>query len=217
MLSAIANATERVPGATVQLIYSTAMGGFDFTSFIEALQQTSVLDLQGEPDVTVLNNHKANLTAGTEVPIREIDAGSISSGATAAKATTAVKQVGVILEITPQITNNHQVVMHVHLENSDVQNIGTDALAFPKQSFDGDLIAADGETAVLGGLTQTSVTSTRSGIPFLIDLPIIGRLFGVTQHTETKRDLLLLITPHIYDEGQQTVAPPGGGTHPDRP
>jgi type II secretory pathway component GspD/PulD (secretin) len=54
----------------------------------------------------------------------------------------------------------------------------------------------------MGGLTQTSVSTSRSGIPVLANLPIIGRLFGVTDRIETKRDLLILITPHIIDEGQ---------------
>ena len=63
---------------------------------------------------------------------------------------------------------------------------------------------ADGATWVIGGLTQTTVTSTRTGIPFLIDLPIIGRLFGVTNRQEQKRDLLILITPHVVDPGQDT-------------
>jgi type II secretory pathway component GspD/PulD (secretin) len=64
---------------------------------------------------------------------------------------------------------------------------------------------------VMGGLTQTTVSITRSGIPILVDLPIIGRLFGVTNRREEKRDLLILITPHIIDEGQQPepVRPPG--------
>jgi type II secretory pathway component GspD/PulD (secretin) len=57
----------------------------------------------------------------------------------------------------------------------------------------------------MGGLTQTTVRVTKSGIPLLVDLPIIGRLFGVTNRSEGKRDLLILITPHIVDDGQ---APP---------
>ena len=56
---------------------------------------------------------------------------------------------------------------------------------------------------VMGGLTQTTVRLSKSGIPLLVDLPLIGRLFGVTQRTEAKRDLLILITPHIIDDGQQ--------------
>ena len=65
-----------------------------------------------------------------------------------------------------------------------------------------------GETAVMGGLTQTSVSISRSGIPILVDLPIVGRLFGVTNRRETKRDLLILITPHIIDAGQQPDGQP---------
>jgi type IV pilus assembly protein PilQ len=78
---------------------------------------------------------------------------------------------------------------------------------FPTQSIDNELLVADGETAVMGGLTQTSVRITKTGIPILIDLPLIGRLFGVTNRSETKRDLLILITPHIVDEGDMTMEP----------
>jgi type II secretory pathway component GspD/PulD (secretin) len=55
----------------------------------------------------------------------------------------------------------------------------------------------------MGGLTQTTVSVSKTGLPILVDLPIIGHLFGVTQRSETKRDLLILITPHIIDDGQQ--------------
>ncbi|MEO7085565.1 MAG: AMIN domain-containing protein, partial [Gemmatimonadaceae bacterium] len=75
-VSAIANAQQRIPSAALQLIYSTAMGNFDFTTFLEALQSNTLLDVQAEPSVTVLNNYQANLTAGTQVPIRIIDAGA---------------------------------------------------------------------------------------------------------------------------------------------
>jgi type II secretory pathway component GspD/PulD (secretin) len=61
-------------------------------------------------------------------------------------------------------------------------------------------------------LTQTTLSVTKSGLPVLVDLPIIGRLFGVTTRQEIKRDLLILITPHIIDDGQQaSPAPPETG------
>jgi type IV pilus assembly protein PilQ len=210
-ISAIANASSRVPGAALQLAFSTAMGNFDFTTFLEALQTNTLLDVQAEPSATVLNNRTANLTAGTQVPIRVIDAGA-QTGATgqAPRATVTMQQTGVILTVTPQITNNRQVQMKVHVENSDVQFQANDVGAvFPTQKVDNEVLVADGETAVMGGLTQTTVSVSRSGIPILVDLPIIGRLFGVTNRRETKRDLLILITPHITDDGQ---APP-----PERP
>jgi type IV pilus assembly protein PilQ len=112
------------------------------------------------------------------------------------------RQTGVILQVVPQITNNRQVQMKVHVENSSVQFQTSDVGAvFPKQSVDNEMLVADGETMVVGGLTQTEVNLTKTGLPVLVDLPIIGRLFGVTNRTETKRDLLILITPHIIDEG----------------
>jgi len=210
-ISAIANATQRVPSAALQLVYSTAMGNFDFTTFLEALQTNTLLDVQAEPSASVLNNRTANLTAGTQVPIRVIDA-SAGGNQTSnfPRATVQFQQTGVILTVTPQITNNRQIQMKVHVENSDVQFQTNDVGAvFPKQSVDNEVLVADGETAVMGGLTQTTVSLSKSGIPILVDLPIIGRLFGVTNRQETKRDLLILITPHIIDEGQ--TAPPETG------
>jgi type IV pilus assembly protein PilQ len=70
-------------------------------------------------------------------------------------------------------------------------------------SSNSELLVPDGQTVVIGGLTQTTVNQTKSGIPMLVDLPIIGRLFGYTTRSETRRDLLILITPHIVDDGQQ--------------
>jgi len=208
-IAAIANASQRIAGPALQLVYSTAMGNFDLTTFLEALRTTSLVDVQAEPSASVLNNRTANLTAGTQVPIRVIDAGS-GGTATGSFPTSAVKfqQTGVILTVTPQVTANHQIQMRVHVENSDVQFESNDVGAvFPTQSVDNEVLVADGETSVMGGLTQTTVNISKTGIPILVDLPIIGRLFGVTQRTETKRDLLILITPHIIDPGQ---SPDGG-------
>jgi type IV pilus assembly protein PilQ len=204
MVSAIANATARVPSAALQLVYSTAIGGFDFSTFLEALQTVALLDVQAEPSASVLNNRTANLTAGTQVPIRVIDA---SSGGTNngnfPRATVRIQETGIILNVTPQVTANGQIQMRVHVENSDVQDLGGDIGAvFPRQSVDNEILVADGETAVMGGLTQTTVRLSKSGIPLLMDLPLIGRLFGVTSRQEAKRDLLILITPHIIDDGQ---------------
>ncbi len=214
-MSAIANATARIPGAALQLVYSTAMGNYDFTTFLEALQSNTLLDVQAEPQASVLNNRTANLTAGTQVPIRVID---VSSGGNATgnfpRSTVQMQQTGVILTVTPQITANRQIQMRVHVENSDVQFQASDVGAvFPTQKVDNEVLVADGETAVMGGLTQTTVSVSKTGLPILVDLPIIGHLFGVTQRSETKRDLLILITPHIIDDGQQE--PPSSGRPPE--
>lgn len=208
-ISAIGNASQSVPAAALRLVYSTALGSYDFTTFLEALQEVSLLDVQSEPSVVTLNNRMATLKAGTEVPIRVVEA---QAGAAAAggfpRATVQLRQTGIVLNVTPSITNNRQIQMRVHAENSSVQfQSGDVGAVFPTQSVDNELLVADGETAVMGGLTTTSVTITKTGIPLLVDLPIVGRLFGVTNRSETKRDLLILITPHIVDEGETLPTP----------
>jgi type IV pilus assembly protein PilQ len=208
-ISAIANAQTAVPSPTLRIVYSAAIGGFQFTSFMDALQDQSLLDVQAEPSVTTLNYRQATLTAGTQVPVRTIEPGTGgNAGGAFPTVTVQMRQTGIVLKVTPSITNNRQVKMVVHAENSDVAFQGGDVGAvFPTQSIDNELLVADGETAVMGGLTQTSVRVTKTGLPLLIDLPLIGRLFGVTNRSETKRDLLILITPHIVDEGDMTMEP----------
>lgn len=208
-VSAIGNASQSVPAAALRLVYSTALGAYDFTTFLEALQEVSLLDVQSEPSVVTLNNRMATLKAGTEVPIRvvEAQAGAAATGGFP-RATVQLRQTGIVLNVTPSITNNRQIQMRVHAENSSVQfQSGDVGAVFPTQSVDNELLVADGETAVMGGLTTTSVSITKTGIPLLVDLPIVGRLFGVTNRSETKRDLLILITPHIVDEGETLPTP----------
>jgi type IV pilus assembly protein PilQ len=206
-VAAIANAAQNVPSAALRIVYSTALGNYDFTTFLDALQEVSLLDVQAEPSVTTLNYRPAKLTAGTQVPVRTTEQGAGGNAAgQLPQVVVDFRRTGIVLEVTPFITNNRQILMKVHAENSEV-DFRPDGAVFPTQSVDNELLVADGETAVMGGLTQTSVRITKSGIPILVDLPLIGRLFGVTNRQETKRDLLILITPHIVDEGDMNMSP----------
>jgi type IV pilus assembly protein PilQ len=111
------------------------------------------------------------------------------------------EQTGINLKVTPHVTANRQVLMEVHAERSSVKPASVDiGFTFQTQQADNQILVSDGETAVIGGLTVTEVTVTKSGIPFLVDLPILGKLFGFTSEQEERRDLLILITPHIVDD-----------------
>jgi type IV pilus assembly protein PilQ len=206
-VSAIANAAGVIPGSALKLIYSTALGGFDFTTFLDALQEVSLLDIQSEPSVTTVNNKTAELVSGVQVPFVPL----ISSGGagTSINAPIAVEriQTGVTLRVTPSVTNNGQIMMRVETVNSDV-NFTNNGTLSDNNSNKTELLVGDGETVVIAGLTQTSVRVSKSGIPVLVDLPLIGRLFGFTTRQEQRRDLLILLTPHIIDEGEQ---PSDGG------
>ena len=88
--------------------------------------------------------------------------------------------------------------MRIHAENSSIREAPVDAgFTFQTQEADNQILVNDRETAVIGGLTVTQVTATKSGIPFLVDLPIIGKAFGFSTRREQRRDLLILVTPTI--------------------
>jgi len=201
-LSAIGNASQTVVNPALQLIFSTALGNFTLTSFLQALQRVDLSDLQAEPTITTLDNRPASILVGDRVPIRVIDVSSATAGGTSVpRANVQFQQTGIILKVTPHVTANRQILMEVHAENSSVRPAPVDiGFTFQTQEAENQILVNDGETAVIGGLTVTQVTVTKSGIPFLVDLPILGKLFGFTSNTENRRDLLILVTPHIIDD-----------------
>ena len=200
-LSAIGNADQEVVNPALNLIFSTAIGNFDLTTFLQALQRVELADVQAEPTITTLDNRPAEILVGDRVPIRVIDVSSGAVAGVAPRATVRFEQTGINLKVTPHVTANRQVLMEVHAERSNVRPASVDiGFTFQTQQADNQILVNDGETAVIGGLTVTEVTVTKSGIPFLVDLPILGKLFGFSSESESRRDLLILITPHIIDD-----------------
>jgi type IV pilus assembly protein PilQ len=200
-LSALGNADQEVVSPALSLIFSTAIGNFDLTTFLQALQRVELADVQAEPTITTLDNRPAEILVGDRIPIRVIDVSSASGGAAPPRATVRFEQTGINLRVTPHVTANRQVLMEVHAERSNVRPASVDiGFTFQTQQADNQILVNDGETAVIGGLTVTEVTVQKSGIPFLVDLPILGKLFGFSSQNESRRDLLILITPHIIDD-----------------
>ena len=218
-LAGIANANNAIKPNALNLIYSTALGRFQLTAFLNALQTSSLADVQSEPSITILNNRSAEIFVGQEIPIRVIDASSGGGGqggggggggaqgqpnaaAFFPRATVSKEEAGIKLSVTPQITNNRMVLMNIKAENSSAEIAATDVgVIFNRQRAESQVLVADGEAAVIGGLTVTETNRFRSGIPILMNLPFVGRLFSQNSKNETKRDLLILVTPHILDDG----------------
>ncbi len=200
-VSAIGNADATITGSALDLIYSTSIGGFSLTTFLSALERTELADIQAEPVISTLDNREADILVGEETPVRVIDASSSASGT--ARANVQFKETGIRLTVTPHVTNNRQILMKLHTERSALQLVSAADLGFifQKQKADNQLLVNDGETAVIGGLTVTEVTKNRSGIPLLGGLPIVGKLFSFSREVENRRDLIILVTPRITDDG----------------
>jgi type II secretory pathway component GspD/PulD (secretin) len=200
-LAGVSNAARPyAQNAALNLLYTAAIGRFSITSFLDATAGLSISDVQAEPSVVTLNNREAQIQVGEETPIRVIDASSAATGG-AAVATVTFKETGIILNVTPHITNDGQILLQLHAEQSQLQNVGGDlGYNFFKRAADTKLLVSDGETAVIGGLTETTVTKNRNSIPILGELPLIGNLFSQTNSQDEKQDLLILITPHVLHE-----------------
>jgi len=199
-VAGVGNASGIVASSALDLVFSTALGGFTLTSFLSAVERADLSDIQAEPVVTTLDNRKADILVGEETPVRVIDA---SSNTADAKASVTFKETGIRLTVTPHVTSNRQIGMELHTERSSIQPLAATDLGytFQTQRAENQLLVNDGETAVIGGLTVTEVTNSRTGIPLLSGLPIIGKLFSFSSSKENRRDLIILVTPRIIDDG----------------
>jgi len=203
-IAALGNATTRVSDPALQVLTSLVLGRYTLVNFIEALQTAELSDVQAAPVVTTTSNHEAQIWVGERTPIRVVDLGSANGGATTGgvpRATAQLVETGIRLIVTPQVTNDRRVLLQLHAERSSATPAaGEIGVQFLQQQGDTRVMVKDGETAVIGGLTVTEVTQSRSGIPFLMDVPFLGSLFRTTRSQEVKRDLLIMVTPHIVEE-----------------
>jgi len=205
-LSAVGNADGNIIGSALDILFSTAISGFSMTGFVEALTHHELADLQAEPLTSTADNTEAYVLVGEETPIRILEPGAQQQQATV---NVDYKQTGILLRVTPHVTNNRQILMKVSAENSSVAAGPSDVgFVFQTQKAESNILVDDGQTAVIGGLTITDISSSQDGIPYLMDLPLVGALFRYSTKRENRRDLLILVTPHIID----TAAAASAGT-----
>ena len=194
-IAALANANDRVLSPSLQILASTAFGNFSLSAFIEALEQHQLSDVQAAPSIQVVDNHNARIQVGERTPLRVLEQGAQVENA---RINVQFEDTGIILDVTPHITNNNQILLDVSAERSGIQTEVPDlGFVFRKQIGQTRLLLDDGETMVIGGLTLSEVQRSESGIPLLMDLPLVGGLFRTTKNSETKQDLIILVTPRI--------------------
>lgn len=214
-VAALGNATNRVPSPTLSLLSSLLIGRHTLVSFIEALESVNLSDIQAEPSVTVRDNRPARIQVGERTPLRVLDASSQAAGgaggggggggaggqgggAVIPQATVTIEETGIILEATPHVTDDDHILLELNAERSSPQLANSDVgYVFSTQNAQSEVLVRDGETVVIGGLTVTEREEVRSGIPFLMNLPLVGGLFRTTRESSVQRDLIILVTPTI--------------------
>ena len=199
-IAALGNADFNIAVPTLRMLTSLVVGRHTLLNFITALESSNLSDIQAAPAVTVADNQPARLQVGERTPIRIIDAAAGGGGGDQGfpTATVQLEETGIILEVTPHITDGDHVLLTLHAERSAADLAATDiGLIFRTQNIDTRILVRDGETVVGGQLTVTEHSEVRSGIPLLMDLPLLGGLFRTTSVSDIQRDLLILVTPNI--------------------
>ncbi len=188
-------------------------------ALLNSLASTDNLNVISSPSLMVLNNQKAKINVGQQVPIQtgtttmgvSSNTGLLPSSNTAGVAigsSIQYKDTGVTLEVTPRVNANGVVIMKLKQIVSNVADAPstgvTTSATFDKKEIDSSIAVHDNETIVLGGLIADDVTNGKTGIPFLSNLPLLGSLFGSTSKSNIKTELVVLITPRVVKSKQDS-------------
>lgn len=196
--------------ATSLGVPNLSVSSTDFDLLIRALEAQGRLEVLSRPEILVNNNEKARIQVGENVALVE-SVQRYDTGNTVADVTR--EDVGIILSVTPNISADGFVRMDILPEISKVSARTTQitedfqAPIITKRQVETNVTVKDGETIVIGGLLQTSEEERTSKIPLLGDIPLAGNLFRSTTYTNSKTELLVLLTPRVIrSDGQSSAA-----------
>jgi type IV pilus assembly protein PilQ len=181
--------------------------GFDFAklsgtpfSIIDATLLVSETEgktnIISAPKVVTLDNKKARIKQGLEVPYQERD----SSG----NSTVRFKNVDLLLEVTPNVTSDNRIVMKIFVTKNDVAEQTPDGPALSTNEAETELLIENGDTIVIGGIVKSTITYGEKGIPGLRKIGVLGWLFKSQEKTDSKNELLIFITPRIVQLKQRS-------------
>jgi type IV pilus assembly protein PilQ len=165
---------------------------------LQAAQAETRADIISAPRVVTGNQKEATIEQGTEIPYQA----SASSGAT----TIQFKKAVLSLKVTPQITPDNRIILDLDVKKDAVGTIvvasgGVNVPSIDTQELVTQVLVADGQTVVLGGILQTEHRVDETKVPYLGDVPVLGNLFKTTTKTNNKDELLIFVTPKILREG----------------
>jgi cell division protein FtsN len=192
-------------------------------AFVNALQTDSRAKILSSPSVLATDNRPARIQIGSEEPIPtgsvstpiSTGTGGVISGTTtgfASSTTVQYRNTGTIVTIIPQVNAqglvNLQILAEVSKRGTNV-TVGQDSFpAFDTRQAETTSVVQDGDTLAIGGIIADNKTRDRTGIPYLMDLPVLGRFFSTTTDSTDRTELIMLITPHVVrgrDDARQVT------------
>lgn len=178
------------------LSYSAVKATGDVIVLLNMLAEDGKVDVLSSPSVLVRNNEKASIKVGDQQPI---STALVGPDGVIVASSVEYKDTGVLLEIKPTVNTSGTVNVNIVQEVTDTGEIdvATGQRAFLRRSIKSTVSVVDGETIVLGGLIRTNNAETDSGVPGLRDIPILGFFFSKTLISQTRSELIVMLTPKV--------------------
>jgi type IV pilus assembly protein PilQ len=174
--------------------FGVGINAFDYMLDLElsAMESDGKAEIISQPRVITADGQTAKIQAGSQIPYEEASA----SGAT----TVTLKEAVLKLEVTPQITPDDRILMDLTINKDAIGEVFNNIPSIDTNELQTQVLVNNGETIVLGGIFQSEDVTQVDKTPFFGDLPVIGRLFRRTTHTEDKSELLIFITPRLVKD-----------------
>jgi MSHA biogenesis protein MshL len=211
-----ANPLANIPISTLGGAFSLAINATDFSVFIDLLATQGKTHVLSSPRVATLNNQKAVIKAGADqFFVTGVSSNTVVGTASATSSNVQLTPFfsGVALDVTPQISADGSVLLHIHPTISDVTEqvknfsvAGTPnslplALSQVRES-DSVVRAASGQVIVIGGMMRTTSTDRNYGVPLLGSIPVLGNLFRSKQRTTVRSELVILLRPVVVSSAE---------------
>ena len=172
-------------------------GSDNFVGIINAIAQDTNSNILSTPSLLAMDNELATSIIGQEIPITTGE--SLGSSNANPFRTTSRQEVGIKLEVTPQINEGSSVVLKIKIEVSGVAGVMTSGidLITNKRAIETTALVDNNQIIVLGGLVDEDIQETLSKVPILGSIPLIGKLFQSSSSTVVKRNLMVFLRPTI--------------------
>ena len=191
--SALANS--KLSGSTVYGAFYQLVGR-DVNATIHALSGVAKTEILSRPSILTRSNQQATILVGQSIPL--LTSSTTNTNSNAITTTTAYQDVGIILKVTPFITNDGLVEMIVSPEISSMSVTSVNSQpVIDRRNADTVVVTRSDQTIVIGGLMSSQKTDTQSKVPLLGDIPLLGAAFRHTTTENVKTELLIFLTPHV--------------------
>ena len=200
--------TAALSAAAPSFSYAITDAAGTVRAVLQLLSQDARLNVISSPSLMVLNNQEARIQVGDEVPIVTVQQQPVQTATTNVINTVEYRETGVLLAVTPRVNAGGLVLMDIEQEVSDIAPGTAGAGNNPtiqQRKINSTVAVQSGQTVVLGGLIRENRNTTHAGIPLLNRLPAVGPLFGSTNKSRRRTELVVLITPRAVRNSDEAA------------